>query len=592
MTTPPSPSLRRSPRPGPPAATAAVPAPCRGVPLRRAGIALLAGTALALGPAALPLTGPLGVFAGGAVPAAQAAPAPGGPLLVTEIAPDTVGADEFEFLELTNTSTEPVTVGGEGGHSLSYIYADSADTARDVPLALEEPLEIAPGDSLVLWLSYEAKDLDSFARTVEEFRAHWGAAEDVPVVRVTGQPGMANGGGRGVRVLDGDGAEVSRSFYPAGSVGQDRSAHFALPAADSLSAALFASAAAPTPGTAEDAQLTPAEPEQPEEPAEPAAPPVAPPADSLVGHLQITELVPDSANIDGADGFEFIELYNATSAPVSMADYELRYLYTADGESITNAADWPLSPSDAVIEPGGTLVIWVRNGANDAATASDFAANYGVDPASLNLVETATAGMANGSGRGLEIRTRTGDSVHRAFYNLSGADDTQPDQGIQYRTGDGADGEQPDFSRAAKTGLAPATPGAVDPSQVPAELVDVPADAQAPEVRDLSPAELDPSADAVISHEVTDDVQARTVTLHLRSSAEDEFTPITVRRTEGDRFDHAIPAADLTGKRWFEYYVVASDGTNETRTEPTRVALTGVDAAPLRNEQPDRRELL
>ncbi|WP_220089817.1 hypothetical protein, partial [Lonsdalea populi] len=86
----------------------------------------------------------------------------------------------------------------------------------------------------------------------------------------------------------------------------------------------------------------------------------------------------------------------------------------------------------------------------------------------------------------------------------------------------------------------------------------------------------------VISHEVTDDVQARTVTLHLRSSAEDEFTPITVRRTEGDRFDHAIPAADLTGKRWFEYYVVASDGTHETRTEPIRVSLTGVDAAPLR----------
>ena len=320
MTTTPSPSLRRSPRPGPPAATAAVPAPCRGVPLRRAGIALLAGTALALGPAALPLTGPLGVFAGGAVPAAQAAPAPGGPLLVTEIAPDTVGADEFEFLELTNTSTEPVTVGGEGGHSLSYIYADSADTARDVPLALEEPVEIAPGDSLVLWLSYEAKDLDSFSRTVEEFRAHWGAAEDVPVVRVTGQPGMANGGGRGVRVLDGAGAEVSRSFYPAGSVGQDRSAHFALPTADSLSATLFASAAAASPGAVEDAQLTPAETEQPEQPEEPAAPPVAPPADSLVGHLQITEVTPDTTNIDGADGFEFIELYNATSAPVSMAD--------------------------------------------------------------------------------------------------------------------------------------------------------------------------------------------------------------------------------------------------------------------------------
>ncbi|WP_217861004.1 hypothetical protein, partial [Picosynechococcus sp. PCC 7002] len=85
----------------------------------------------------------------------------------------------------------------------------------------------------------------------------------MPVVRVTGQPGMANGGGRGVRVLDRAGAEVSRSFYPAGSVGLDRSAHFALPAVDSLSATLFASAAAPTPGAVDPSQLTPAEPEQP-----------------------------------------------------------------------------------------------------------------------------------------------------------------------------------------------------------------------------------------------------------------------------------------------------------------------------------------
>ncbi|WP_341856868.1 lamin tail domain-containing protein [Brachybacterium sp. GPGPB12] len=198
----------------------------------------------------------------------------------------------------------------------------------------------------------------------------------------------------------------------------------------------------PLPAHARRARAT-GEPAEPEEPSEPVDPPAAPPADSLVGHLQITELVPDSTNVDGADGYEFIELYNATTAPISMADYEPRYLYTADGESITNAADWPLSPSDAVIEPGGTLVIWVRNGSNDAATAEDFAANYGADPASLHLVETPTAGMANGSGRGLEIRTRAGDSVHRAFYNLSGADDTQPDQGIQYRTGDGAEGARP-----------------------------------------------------------------------------------------------------------------------------------------------------
>lgn len=164
----------------------------------------------------------------------------------------------------------------------------------------------------------------------------------------------------------------------------------------------------------------------------------------------------------------------------------------------------------------------MKNGANDALTSEDFATHYGVDPAALHLVETFTGGMANGSGRGLELITRAGDSVHRTFYNLSGADDTVADQGIQYRTGGAVDGEVPDFSRGTLTGTTAATLGAVDPAQVPAELVEVPADGQAPQV------------------------------------------------------------TDLTGKRWYEYYLVASDGTHETRTETTRVSLTGVDAAPLR----------
>ena len=63
--------------------------------------------------------------------------------------------------------------------------------------------------------------------------------------------------------------------------------------------------------------------------------------------------------------------------------------------------------------------------------------------------------MVNGSGRGLEIRTRTGDSVHRAFCNLRRRRH-QPDQGIQHGTGDGADGAQPILPRGGD--LAPATP--------------------------------------------------------------------------------------------------------------------------------------
>ncbi|HEX7352603.1 lamin tail domain-containing protein [Brachybacterium sp.] len=640
--------------PAMPARPRALPTGPGGAHARRAAVALLAGAAFAVGPAVLPLAG-TGSLQGLSAPAAHAAPLPGAPdtaetdaaevadaspLLVTEIAPDTVGYDDFEFFEVTNISATPVRLGGEDGHRFSYVYVDATDTARDVPLVLDEGVDLAPGASLVVWLSYETSTVDSFAHAESDLLAHWGAGEDAQVVRATGQSGMANGGDRGIRVLDPAGAEVTRSYYPAGSVAVGQSAHFRLPAgADDLSAALFSGPADATPGATDPEQLiaaTPEEPEEPttpeeptepeepttpeeptepeepetpeeptepeepetpeeptepeepttpEEPAEPEQPagsPAAPPADSPVGHLQITEVTPDSSNVGGADGYEFIELYNATDAPISLVDHALRYLYTSDGVTITNAADWPLVPDDAVVEPGGAVVIWVKNGANDALTTADFAAHYGVDPAALTVVETATAGMANGSGRGLELTTRTGDSIHRVFYNVSGTDDTTADQGIQYRTGGTTDGQEPDFSLGALTGQAPASPGTVDPTQVPAELVAVPADEQAPDVTDLTADELDPSADAVISHEVTDDVQARTVTLHLRSSADEDFVAHTLRRTDGDRFDHAIPAPDLTGKRWFEYYLVASDGTHETRTETTRVGLTGVDTAPLR----------
>ena len=75
---------------------------------------------------------------------------------------------------------------------------------------------------MVLWLTYASGSVDAGARTVDDFRAAWATSgstpADYPVVRVTGQPGMANGGGRGVRVVDAEGAAVSWSFYPTGSV--------------------------------------------------------------------------------------------------------------------------------------------------------------------------------------------------------------------------------------------------------------------------------------------------------------------------------------------------------------------------------------
>ena len=39
--------------------------------------------------------------------------------------------------------------------------------------------------------------------------------------------------------------------------------------------------------------------------------------------LLVTEVVPDSTNVGGADGYEFIEIYNNTNQPIIFSDYKI-----------------------------------------------------------------------------------------------------------------------------------------------------------------------------------------------------------------------------------------------------------------------------
>ena len=40
----------------------------------------------------------------------------------------------------------------------------------------------------------------------------------------------------------------------------------------------------------------------------------------------------------------------------------------------TNVVQWPSEPRSVVIPPAGTLVLWVKNGQNDALTDADLGA--------------------------------------------------------------------------------------------------------------------------------------------------------------------------------------------------------------------------
>ena len=196
-----------------------------------------------------------------AAPASTTAPTDAFPHSVTEITPDNVGYDNFEFFEVTNTTDVDIDLTA-AGIVLSYIFADSDDRARDVPFTVPANTIIAAGDSTVFWLDYTSGNVDTQAFSEADFRAHFAAetstTEAYPVVRVTGQAGMANGGDRGIRVTDATNTSLGWAYYPAGSVGVDASAHFAAPtdtAARSLE--LTRSQGVPTPGVAAPATTRP-----------------------------------------------------------------------------------------------------------------------------------------------------------------------------------------------------------------------------------------------------------------------------------------------------------------------------------------------
>ena len=148
-------------------------------------------------------------------------------LVVTEILPDNTGYDNFEFFEVHNTGTSPVTI-GEGEYTFSYSYDDAADTSRDKALDLGETITVDAGETIVVWIEYSTSTVDTAAFSEQEFRDFYGMDSSARIFRATGQSGLANGGDRGIRVLY-NGEVSGWSHYPSDSAAAQKGIDFALP---------------------------------------------------------------------------------------------------------------------------------------------------------------------------------------------------------------------------------------------------------------------------------------------------------------------------------------------------------------------------
>ncbi len=506
------------------------------------------------------------------------------PLAITEIHGDNPGTDLYEFVEVTNTTTAAIDLTAAGIGLRYHTSQWNAGTPQPIVHLDGEndaPVVIPAGGSALFWLNY-AEGAQQRAITKEQFRAAVGADAGTPVFRFGPQAGIANAGGRGFSLVDAAGTALNRAWVPAiVNPTTNWNAHFAVPSTIGSVDAVLGEAGpdvATTAGTVTVEQVTSAL-------TRATDPALAAPL------LQITEIAPDTANVGGGDAYEFIEVYNASDAPIDFGDYTLSYLYTDNalsGPVTTSSTLWPAQPNEVTIAAGGTLVLWVKNPAGVTAglTVADFNQAFGSDLVlGEDIVELYNGGMANGGSRGIQVRTNTGHDISRAYYFTD--DQTTASTAIQYGWNPGAAAPlwappTPDGTVQTLMRLAAPTPGSVSADQVPTAFVAAPAPGSAPVITDLTgSSDVPDTADLDLGFDVTDDVLVRTVTLSLTDNLGATETR-SLAFEAANRYYYTVPAADLFGKRWIEYTLLASDGSQTSTLGPVRVDLAEGEPDPVR----------
>ncbi|MGP4041812.1 lamin tail domain-containing protein [Gracilibacillus sp. D59] len=296
--------------------------------------------------------------------------------------------------------------------------------------------------------------------------------------------------------------------------------------------------------------------------------------------LIVTEIVPDSSNVGSADGYEFIEIYNNTNQDIPFEHYKMQYRYGSDPAS---DVIWPSIPDDVVIPANETLVFWIINGQNNNKTVEDFNANYGSDLIKdKDIVRIESAGMANGSMRGLIIASNIGHEYSVAYYNdLDTIDDTEPNKGILYKY---PSDESIQMEKVSASTL-DATPGVVEEYQVPAESVQVPSDETAPVIEDVTGIETINQTDNLdVTAQAFDQEELKTVAVYYRTNPNEEYQKALIEQGEREGvFSYRIYAPEMIGNSEIEYYFEASDGVNTTKTATQTVSIdSDFDDSPLR----------
>ncbi|MBS5911805.1 MAG: S-layer homology domain-containing protein [Paenibacillus macerans] len=293
--------------------------------------------------------------------------------------------------------------------------------------------------------------------------------------------------------------------------------------------------------------------------------------------LLVTEIVANTTNVNGADGYELVEIYNNSDRDVNFRNYKLYYRYTDKGPP--GDVLWSPDKQDFVIPSGQAVVFWIISDSITALTAADFNKFYGTSlEENVDLFKVPAGGISNSGRRGFVIKTNAGKEVSAAYYDADtvyedGKTETKENTGLQYKYPVNGSNQMIKVSG----GLQFPAPGAVDSAQVPDTPVSIADDTVPPTIEDRTGiTTTDQSQGFEIKGWAQDDKEVASVTLYVKSDKQTEYVPYLLTEDYGDlHYHHKVYAADLIGRKFIQYYYVVSDGFNEVTSPEYKVEITG-----------------
>lgn len=273
----------------------------------------------------------------------------------------------------------------------------------------------------------------------------------------------------------------------------------------------------------------------------------------LMTPLVINEIVPDTDNVDGSDGYEFFEIQNVSNKDINIDDYNIVY---------NNNTNWSLNDSGIILSPGENLVVWIKNDKNTSLTYDDFNTYYETELVQgKNLTTVSSGGFHNSKQRDLSIVTDTGDVLSSVRYNEDDVKKVEKDNGINFRyLSKGQLAENLGYSTKA-------SPGLTNDDQKYETLYEFIENENGSITVENAKTKLpfNESFEALITQDYTD--LPLSVTLELKGEGEENpnYYPASID-SEG-KFFVSVPFADLTNYKSFDWKVIVKTDSNQYETE-------------------------